>query len=1687
MATRLNKKVLVITVLSISVVVGGLGMAWFYTAYRSASRNISQGDALLAEGRPNEARKQYGRAVRKEPANLQHLVKLREALLQVVPVTPDEAMAYFDEYLMTLRHEARYNPTSAAAHMQMIEALYAASRVTGLDGYWERLRGAADTMVNRVPESDPRWYEGLLYRGLATLRTEDSKLTETFDDDGNIQFPGEVDLVRVLEFDPGSDLAWAALAHGRMAVYYRLDNEGRTHQAQKNRQLAQRTMTRAVEASRGGLEVSIANLREAMLAVIRLHRQEDFRPGSVEQAEFDRVEDRVQGAVVSMLDAYDPTRDSLRTREMVSLLVGSRGTGTERAIEVLRTHLAANPSDLGHRFVLAGLLEVKGLLDESDAEARAVVDSSQFTVGIAAIEQYQLRPLSAKLLFVVEHARLRQMDRTLVDGDYSELAARRAVLLDLVSGDEEHMFILECDGRAAMLREDWALGATYFEKLIEKVPTAPAIVQRMAARCLVASGATGLARDRLAMAVRLEPESLANYILKARIEFSMSRFDEATATLATLPESVRTSNPDVISLLDSLARVSGGPTAILMSPVSQVLLLAERALSLDDPDRAKEIIQSAIDEQEEPNWRLLMGMASLSLQVGDRDEASRWIDAAIEVDPQNQRLRELKAVASSDNEIDAMITYVRAYVDEEEQASTLTMMLHRMANKLQQDARRLERVGRDEQAAAMRQRAEDAAEASARFRAMLDDGDTSITTSLILRFEEAVSSGDFDAAEAMLPEIERENPDMAGGKTAHALLDLARAQRARDAGDDAESTRLLDRANLSAKAITDRVPFDSTGWRLLGRVQEQLGDYDQMLAAYAEAYRLSPTNIENVRYYIRAMRIAGEDPQRQLRILRVAKDEFATDSLVTEAWLEMEMLHGDRSTVLMRRLVRYTIRPEDRDNALKLAFLLVTTEPDRSMVLDTTGKEVFSPREWARMTSAEQETAVAQARDDWDTVIDQILDASAIDGDPDLETAILRASVERDRGDLDGASEVLDAYLEQIRGAPAYPESVITCSGFLFRAQRSQQALSLLQAAVSSQSEMREIDAAIGTLYFRLGQSDKAIEPLGAAAKASDDPATHARWAEALARAGRYDEAQAAIDTLPGTNVEYSRAMLRALVARGRTEALMAQGLQRQAQDELARYRASLNEAMEADPANAVPYMLLARSLLNEYEVTQDRAMLADALQTIEDGMVGNQDSEQLAVVRADVLQADGQLRRAIDEMATFLVSAPGSAAMRQRLVDAHLDSGDEDRAIAVVREGIFFEPTVSTWHERLGDLHRRASDDRESATNAYLDALRLDPSVRVLAKLDETTRTLDPWPYRAVLKAVTGRITQLHPVSELIAAKALHGIGLERQARTKLDAAYSRYREAIDRGWISRGSMMDWYADLQVIFSENAEAGEALARETAGAGLDVQDLAGLALYWKTFGEEHVDHAIALIDEAMEMEVDDNDRHGLLLSRGAYLVEADRFDEAAVVFTQLVDEVPEDALVQNNLAYVVGVYLNRPDEGLPIALAAARQMPRHPSIVDTVATLYERLGRSEEAADTLQFLVQIDPTNAAALARLALLYAGPLGDAQRAIPIAERARSQRPRSPQVLDALGWSYYQAGRQAEGEEFLNQSVKRSPTASAHIHLAQVLKDRELMEQALGQLRIAEELADDSHSRNRIQRLEDDIRKAQASAGS
>ena len=90
---RTNKKLLTIVVAVSAAIVFGLGGLWFLVEYRGAERNVRQGDELFAEGEFKNARKQYGRAVTKEPTNLLYVDKLMDALLKIVPLTPAESRA----------------------------------------------------------------------------------------------------------------------------------------------------------------------------------------------------------------------------------------------------------------------------------------------------------------------------------------------------------------------------------------------------------------------------------------------------------------------------------------------------------------------------------------------------------------------------------------------------------------------------------------------------------------------------------------------------------------------------------------------------------------------------------------------------------------------------------------------------------------------------------------------------------------------------------------------------------------------------------------------------------------------------------------------------------------------------------------------------------------------------------------------------------------------------------------------------------------------------------------------------------------------------------------------------------------------------------------------------------------------------------------------------------------------------------------------------------------------------------------------------------------------------------------------------------------------------------------------------------------------------------------------------------
>jgi tetratricopeptide (TPR) repeat protein len=514
-----------------------------------------------------------------------------------------------------------------------------------------------------------------------------------------------------------------------------------------------------------------------------------------------------------------------------------------------------------------------------------------------------------------------------------------------------------------------------------------------------------------------------------------------------------------------------------------------------------------------------------------------------------------------------------------------------------------------------------------------------------------------------------------------------------------------------------------------------------------------------------------------------------------------------------------------------------------------------------------------------------------------------------------------------------------------------------------------------------------------------------------------------------------------------------------------------------------MPYIRLCKSLLNEYRLTQNKVLLEEALRVADEATSTGEQTEQFVVVRADVLHADGQFNRAIDRLMRYLADHPDASIVRQHLIEAYLDSDNIDRALTTAKEGVKADPTSADWYRRLGDLHIRANDDVGEGVKAFLEAIQKEPTVSLLLRIDTVTRTDQELPNQELLVMARGPLSKLHPIAGAIEAKALMNLGRKRDGLLAMKRSWNLFQQAAANGWISRLAIGNWFLDLQELFKDDPSAGESYVRGLVNEDLSQMQLSGLAGYYYAFGDDFIEHAIGVIDTALALEESDSEaRMHLLMMRGGYLVEAKRFEESEQTFRLLAAE-SDSPLVQNNLAYVIGVYQNKPEEGLVIAKKAAKAAPRSPSIIDTVATMYYRIGEYQKAAEALDFLLQIDPSNSNAMAKLALLYADELGEPARGIVFAGRGRSQKPRSPKVLDALGWCYYKLGKKEQAEETIRRSLHNGDTMEAYLHLAQIVTDDLKFDEALGHLRMAQELAEDEYSLNSILALKDDIRKKKA----
>lgn len=168
-------------------------------------------------------------------------------------------------------------------------------------------------------------------------------------------------------------------------------------------------------------------------------------------------------------------------------------------------------------------------------------------------------------------------------------------------------------------------------------------------------------------------------------------------------------------------------------------------------------------------------------------------------------------------------------------------------------------------------------------------------------------------------------------------------------------------------------------------------------------------------------------------------------------------------------------------------------------------------------------------------------------------------------------------------------------------------------------------------------------------------------------------------------------------------------------------------------------------------------------------------------------------------------------------------------------------------------------------------------------------------------------------------------------------------------------------------------------------------------------------------------------------------------------------------------AVLRGLYWKR-QQNYPAALAeyvqAVHLEPENPAWQTSVGEAYTLMGDLVSALAAYQEATTLAPNDATYWRMLAMFCADNGVQAlDVGLPAAKKAAQIAPEDPQALDALGWSYLNAGYPYNAEQTLLKAIQAAPDfALAHVHLAETYLRKGDNASARAQLNLARQLDPD-----------------------
>ena len=258
-----------------------------------------------------------------------------------------------------------------------------------------------------------------------------------------------------------------------------------------------------------------------------------------------------------------------------------------------------------------------------------------------------------------------------------------------------------------------------------------------------------------------------------------------------------------------------------------------------------------------------------------------------------------------------------------------------------------------------------------------------------------------------------------------------------------------------------------------------------------------------------------------------------------------------------------------------------------------------------------------------------------------------------------------------------------------------------------------------------------------------------------------------------------------------------------------------------------------------------------------------------------------------------------------------------------------------SAYGKALADAGRN-----EEALNALHQSQRLSPGYELA------------WAQEAALLIGIGRLEEAKaPLAESL--RLFPGDPASRLNEAILWMHEGRFKEAIARlrdilGKNPNEALAQGYLALALEYEATAEDAEAAWRSYLDvAGNDAASMNEMARALAT-SPRGAPRAEFLARRAIEIDAK-NPRY--LDTLGEALFQEDKFEDAAATWRKYLEQVPNDADVLNDLAWILATHLDKPQEAEPLARKAVKLVPENPSFRDTLAESLWRQGKKEEASE----------------------------------------------------------------------------------------------------------------------------------------